>query len=282
MQQPKLPVLPSGRPKSRRASPLVAVDRPDFSAVYLPGDGSSPLAGPSPHYLIHGVLWLCPRRSIGAVRFPLPVLPCGPPVDLVVSLAASGCVPRRPSVARPQVPGVPVIVALSARLSRIASRPVWIGRGLIGDAKPTAAACVWWSGLQMCQGCSRASCALRRRPFSSRAHWRLEMSGSVRRPPNPHSLETDFRRACACCRVLLPSVSTPTPDARRRFHDASHGREDERHRSGVVVEYVWVRAGWSVVRRSLLSQIAFLWCRSSVLQASTARGRVRISSSRRA
>ena len=99
---------------------------------------------------------------------------------------------------------------------------------------------------------------------------------------NPHSLETDFRRACACCRVLLPSVSTPTPDARRRCRDASHGREDERHRSGVVVEYVWVRAGWSVVRRSLLSQIAFLWCRSRRLQASTARGRVRTSSSRRA
>jgi len=81
---------------------------------------------------------------------------------------------------------------------------------------------------------------------------------------NPHSLETDFRRACACCHVLLPPVSTPTSDARRRFHDASHRREDERHRSGVVVEYVGVRAGWSVVRQSLLSQIAFLWCRSVV------------------
>ena len=194
--------------------------------MYLPDDGSSPLAGPSPHYLIHGVLWLCPRRSIGAVRFPLPVLPCVPPVDLVVSLAASGCVPRRPSVARPQVPGVPVIVALSARLSRIASRPVWIGRGLIGDAKPTAAACVWWSGLQSCQGCSRASCALRRRPFSSRAHWRLEMSGSVRRPPTLTLWKRTFvapvpAAACSCRQSPLPhpmrgvAFATPRTGERR-------------------------------------------------------------------
>ena len=67
-------------------------------------------------------------------------------------------------------------------------------------------------------------------------------------------------RLCLLPRALAVSLHSHTrsSDARRRFRDASHGREDERHRSGVVVEYVWVRAGWSVVRRSLLSQIAFL------------------------